>query len=318
MQSEKLIQNQKKTAKRLEKEAELARHQDELDKLGQIRETQLETTKILIRFLNGKTTKTEVINQLKEVGTPDVKKVVVAIEKLTKKVDEKAVDISPMTALLEKVVAELEKKPNELPEAPEQVEVDFTSTNGKLDELIAAFKDSAREVIVKAPDVNVAAPKTTVKVEKLDVSSLVQPLVDAVTAIREYSAPEFIPTDLTTVEELLTTANKLLEKIEKKKVGGGGGGGGGMVPFKDPETGFSVQVDVEADGSIPTTAKTWDIKNISPPDDPEILTYKYFGFTKRGSTVWRIMRKTLATKVFEYAYGDTGYAAAWTDKDGQF
>lgn len=316
MPSQKLLENQKKTAKRLEKQAELARHQKGLDALEQIRKTQLQTTQILIKFLAGQTTKTEITNQLTEIGTPDVEKVVKAIERLSKTTEQNKLDISPLTAVLEKVVSELEKKPNEFPEASEAAEIDLSLTNQKLDDAIEAIK--SLELVVEAPVVNVPAQKTTVKVEKIDVTELVQPLVDAVAAIRAYEAPVFEATDLTTVEELLATANELLAKIEKKKFGGGGGGGGGMVPFKSPTTGFSVQVETEEDGSIPTTSKTWDIANISPPDDPEIATYKYFGFIKKDSTAWKIMRKTLATKVFEYAYGDSAYAAAWADKDGHF
>ena len=69
-------------------------------------------------------------------------------------------------------------------------------------------------------------------------------------------------------------------------------------------------------GSSSSTV-VYDIKNISPSTDPEIATYKYFGFLERGGTNWRIMRKTLATNVFEYATGTSGYATAWTNKSGQ-
>lgn len=66
-----------------------------------------------------------------------------------------------------------------------------------------------------------------------------------------------------------------------------------------------------------STATVYDIKNISPTTDPEIATYKYFGFVERDGTNWRIMRKTLATKAFTYATGTSGYSTAWTNKSSQ-
>lgn len=65
-----------------------------------------------------------------------------------------------------------------------------------------------------------------------------------------------------------------------------------------------------------TSTPIYDIKNISPDNDPQILTYKYYGSVRRGGTDWRIMRKTVATKSFDYATGATNYATAWTTKSG--
>lgn len=73
---------------------------------------------------------------------------------------------------------------------------------------------------------------------------------------------------------------------------------------------------ISAIGGIGGSA-IYDIKNISPTNDPEIATYKYFGSVERGGTNWRIMRKTIATKAFAYATGSSDYAAAWAAKDEQ-
>ena len=45
-------------------------------------------------------------------------------------------------------------------------------------------------------------------------------------------------------------------------------------------------------------------------------TYKYFGF-QSGNQYWYIMRKTIATKKFEYAAGASAYATAWTNRATQ-
>ena len=45
-------------------------------------------------------------------------------------------------------------------------------------------------------------------------------------------------------------------------------------------------------------------------------TYKYFGF-QRDDGYWYIMRKTLATKKFEYVAGASAYSTAWTNRASQ-
>jgi len=87
--------------------------------------------------------------------------------------------------------------------------------------------------------------------------------------------------------------------------------------FREDSTGKPAIAVVDANGSPIGSALVYDIKNISPPNDPEIATYKYYGFVRRGGTAWRIMRKTLATNVFLYATGTSAYSTAWTNKDSQ-
>jgi hypothetical protein len=45
-------------------------------------------------------------------------------------------------------------------------------------------------------------------------------------------------------------------------------------------------------------------------------TYKYFGF-QSGNQYWYIMRKTIATKKFEYVAGVGAYSTAWTNRASQ-
>lgn len=329
MPSEKLKQNQENTRKRLEKAADLQRHDELVSKFEEIRKTQLETTKILIKFLNGKTSKVQITNQLKEIGTPDVNKVVKAVELLDKNMQKKDLDWSPVTDVLDKVVQELEKKPNDLPEAPETVSIDFTSTNAILDKVVEAVTGLKGQLVVKAPDVNVKAPKVDVVVEKIDITELVQPLLDAVQAIRSYETPVFEATDLSQVEEYLKKANELLEKIEKKKMGGGGGGGG-MVPFKSPTTGLSVQVATETDGSIPVTlvnpgdiasGGNYTTRIFEDSGDPDIV---YVGKAQIGSdegdSVWQIKALDTNNQFSKFWAESAGtptddFIFAWDDRE---
>jgi hypothetical protein len=45
-------------------------------------------------------------------------------------------------------------------------------------------------------------------------------------------------------------------------------------------------------------------------------TYKYFGFQKSDGG-WYIMRKTIATNIFEYVAGASAYSTAWTNRASQ-
>lgn len=118
MASEKLLQIQKDTADRVAKQAELDRqtknHQDIISLLQSIKQNDTLLTQALIGFLSGNTSKTEVVNQLKSVATPDVDKVVVAVGKLEKVVAGKGVDLSPVIEALRAVEAQLEQIPKSI------------------------------------------------------------------------------------------------------------------------------------------------------------------------------------------------------------
>jgi len=60
----------------------------------------------------------------------------------------------------------------------------------------------------------------------------------------------------------------------------------------------------------------WYVSNISPSTDPEIATYKYYGFEDKDGN-WYIQRKTVATNAYLFASGTSGYSTAWTNKDSQ-
>ncbi len=254
MASEKLLQIQKDTTARLEKQAELERqtknHQDVISLLQSIKQNDTTLTQALIGFLSGHTTKTEIVNQLKSVSTPDVDKVVVAVGKLEELVASKDVDFAPVVEALRAVEAQLEQIPKEVQELPEPKEVDFAETNKRLDAVLKAIQ--SLDLVVEAPKVDVKVPKAQVNVEKVDLTEIKKPLLDILGAFQSFEIPEQMPTDLSTVEDLLKKSNELLKKIKEKPVGGGGGGGGGgMVPFKDPVTDMSVQVPLTSVGSLP-------------------------------------------------------------------
>ncbi len=300
-------ENNQNTRKRLVDEAESDYKQLQLSKLDAIRSTQLATMQALAKFLAGHTTKTEVVNQLKSIATPDIEKVVKAVEKLHEDMQAKEIDWSPVMPWFEKVVEHLEAIPKEHPEAPEQQKVDLTRTNELLESFGVAL--SSMKLVAEAPVVNVKVPKTELKVEKVDLTEIKKPLQDILSAFQSFEVPPMQVTDLTEVQELLAKSNELLEKIVKKPSGGGGGGGGGMVSFKD-SNGFSVQVTMNDDGTIPTATKPTDRYGYSAKS--VTATYKYYFFEDRDGN-WYILRKTIATDLVEYAQGSGGVDSVFAD-----
>lgn len=181
----------------------------------------------LVQYMDGKTTKTEVINQLDSIATPDVDKVVKALELLDRTVVASRVDLSP----LKEAVSELKKLPKEYPKFPEQLskievtnQVDNTKQFEKLEQAIKGLK-------LEAPKVDVKVPETKVVTQNVDLKPLQTALLRIVNAIQAQTYPEIPKTDLTTLEKesketnkKLTEANKNLQKIIDKPMGGGGGG----------------------------------------------------------------------------------------------
>lgn len=314
MATDKVKENSKKTTERLEKQAESDHKRQLLAKLEEVRATQLATMQALAKFLAGHTTKTEVVNQLKSIATPDALKVVAAVKALQKDINGKEVDWSPVLPWLEKISEHLEAIPKEHPEMPEQQQVDMTRTNELLESFGIALANM--KLVAEAPIVNVNAPKTELKIEKVDLKELKKPLADILEAFQSFEVPPVQFTDMSEVQSLLEKSNELLEKIVKKPSGGGGGGGGGMVSFKDT-AGFSVQVTMNDDGTIPVSSKATD--NYAYSAKSETATYKYFFFEDRDGN-WYILRKELATEVVRYAKGtggiDSVFDSSTTDPDG--
>lgn len=313
MATDKVKENSKKTTERLEKQAEADYKRQLLAKLEDVRTTQLATMQALAKFLAGHTTKTEVVNQLKSIATPDALKVVEAVKSLQKDMNGKKVDWSPVLPWLEKISQHLEAIPKEHPEAPEQQQVDMTRTNELLQSFGVALANM--KLVAEAPVVNVKVPKTELKVEKVDLAELKKPLMSILEAFQNFEVPPAQFTDMSQVQELLEKSNELLEKIVKKPVGSGGGGGG-MVSFKD-SSGFSVQVTINDDGSIPIASKATDRYAYSAKS--ETATYKYFFFEDKDGN-WYILRKELATEIVRYAKGtggiDSVFDSSTTDPSG--
>lgn len=216
--------------------------------------TIVNTVDALAKYLDGKTTKTEVINQIKSVSTPDVEKVVDAISKLDSDVMSNKIDLKPLVDILTGVKREVSLIPKSLPKFEQKdsvkvsnlSEIDFSD----LEKAIKNIKFTAEpKVEVKAPIINV---------EKMDIKPLQDELLNVVKYLKALkpqktveisNLSEIKATDTTLIEKKLDESNKHLKTISEKKFGGGGGGGNGS-PYIDA-TGTTKNVVLEADGSIP-------------------------------------------------------------------
>lgn len=285
-------------------------HKQQMDKLSSLENSVVSTMRQLVKFIDGKVTKTEVVNQLKSVSTPDIDKVVDALNKLDSNTTKNKLDLSPLQKCLETIEEKLDKLPTEYPEMPEGVEE--VTVKNQID--LKPLEKAIKALELKSPDVNVASP--TVKVDAPDLKPLQDSLLDIVKSVKAQKYPE---TDLSKVEKKLDEANKHLKKIVDKPVGGGGGGGNGT-PYVDP-SGQLVNVELEADGSIPitivsgggSTTTRWALYADARQDlsgDP-----MYFG--KEDATGnWVIKQFGITSTETKYFEGAGGISSNWAGRAG--
>jgi len=226
-------------------------HQERAAQLKSLESTVLQAFTALIRFMDGKTTKTEVVNQLKSISTPDVDKVVRAVSKLDADMLASKLDLAPLLKALDGVKSELAQIPKSLPEFEQRDTVSVSN----LDEV--QFDTTALEKAIKGlkldPKIDVKSP--VVNIDAPDLSPLQGVMLDLLKAVQKqkFEIPAFpkIPkTDLSKVEKKLDESNKHLKAISEKKFGGGGGGGGNGTPYTD-ESGTPKNVILTDNGSIP-------------------------------------------------------------------
>ncbi len=287
------------------------RHTAHLRATVQVSDTVLSATSSLIKYLEGHTTKTQVVNQLKTIGTPDALKVIPEIKALHETLkNRKSTDLSEVTRLMQGILDESKKIPKELPKAEKQQFVDYTKQFAALSEAIKAVGEivKAQELVAEAPIVNV--PETKVNVAAPDLKPLQTGLKDVVSAVKKIVIPEH-KTDNKAVEKLLTASNKLLKGILEKPVSSGGGGGGRATPYQDSA---GVPAFVELDnGAIPVTSGGVASYQVN---DIEEATTSYFGFSTTAGD-WLVKELTDTSVAYATVSNNgtvTSYTDAWTDR----
>lgn len=295
---------------------ELEQYKQRTAQLTAIEDTVVKAFSVLIQFMDGKTTKTEVTNQLKSISTPDVDKVVQAVSKLDKDILSNKLDLKPVVDALNGMKRELGLIPKSHPKQVEQRE-DVKVTNLdeiKLDtsEVVSAIK--ALKLDVKAPIINEK------EVDLTPLKNVMLDLLKAVNAQKPVVIPEFpeIPkTDLSKVETKLDTSNKLLKEITEKKFGSSSGGGGNGTPYVD-NTGRASYVElvggaVPITGTITAEASTLAEFQFNDSDATTTALTEYFGYTKPDGT-WLVKKLTDTTLRYATVTNNgaiTTYADAW-------
>lgn len=198
----------------------------------QLQETIVRVARSMVDFIEGNTTKTVVLNQIKDFATSqDADKLTQSVESLhnTLKTHENT-DITPLTEVMNRVLKEVSDLPKENIEIPEQKFVDYSDQLKSLTQAVDVINKSikAQKLHVEAPQVNVEAP--TVNVKAPDLKPLAKELDKAFkAAIKGITIPK--PESLKKTEDELKKQTKLLKDIRDTPSGGGGGGSGSIAPF---------------------------------------------------------------------------------------
>jgi hypothetical protein len=269
-----------------------------VDAITQSQQVQVRSMQMLVDYLDNHVSKTEVVNQLLEVGTPDAYKVVEAVNMLEQTVsDQEPADLSEITALLRSVLQETEKIPKSHNDIKIPEQVDNSDKLEKLESAIKAVDASikAQKLVAEAPIVNV--PEAVVNVDKPDLSPIEQEQkktrTDLVKAIKGIVIPE---TDIKPLEKELKKLNKLFNEFVEYGTGSSGGGPGIVTPT-DPLIAYVVQDEAPNDTGA-----------------------SYYGFAKVDGT-YLIMERDKTSTPYTDRYANIGnnatrttYQLAWTNR----
>lgn len=293
----------------------MQRHSETQMSVLQLQETVVKSFQSLTDYLDHKVTRTEVLNQPEEIGTPDVEHVVDAIHVLSEMMIRNKLDISPIQDSLSELLSGINGVkdgisglPTEFPEIeiPEQKDeikvtnlddIDFTT----LENAIKGIK-----MVAEAPQVNVDAP---------DLSPIKDSLSNVIKAVKAIKFPEIPKTDLTKVEKKLDTSNKILKDILEKPVGGGGGGGSSWVATD--QNGIPVPIELTVDGKIPVEAgatSNYESRNDTISDTNLVYLGKALPGTAISDAGWQIKRYNKSAGHMSFADDVTTYTKQWSQR----
>jgi len=268
----------------------------------------------LIDYLDNRVSKTAVVNQLQEIGTPDALKVVTAVEALhdTLKTHENT-DLTEITGVMRDILDQAKQLPKEI-NIPEHKETDYSKQFDGLTKAVQAVEKvvKAQKLVAEAPIVNI--PETNVNVEAPDLKPLQNSIKDVVKAVKDIVIPEY-KTDNKDVEELLKKSNKLLKDILQKPVSSGGGGGL-ATPYKD-QSGMPAFPVLTADGKISVEAGETSTYE-SFVDTTTDVNLVYLGKATPGTATsagsWQIKRYNKSAGHMSYADDVTTFTKTWDNR----
>jgi hypothetical protein len=280
----------------------------------ELQQTVVKSFKALVDFLDNRTSKTLVVNQLREIGTPDALKVVSAVESLhdTLKTHENT-DLTELTGVMRDALDELKSIPKELPVIPEQEQIDYSDMFKSMTDAVKGVEQAVKsqETTVEAPVVNVDAP--IVNVDAPDLKPLTKELsAQFKKAIDGIKYPEVKPTDIQPLVKEQKETNKTLKKILDKPVGGGGGGGGSSWVAVDTND-IPIPIQLDGSGAVSTTSPALRTE-LDDSNDPIL----YIGKAPIGSNisnpVWQIAKLDTSSGLSKTWADNAGFTQVWSDR----
>lgn len=248
---------------RLEQAKGVEQEARQFDNAISLEETVVKSFQALVNYLDNKVSKTVVINQLEEIGTPDALKVVGAVESLheTLKTHEN-VDLSGLIEILQEVLVEAKKIPKETPKINIPKPIDNAKQLQAVEKAVKSLEKvvKAKKLVAEAPIVNV--PETQVNVEKPDLSPIQKELKAVLEAVKAIVIPEPV-FDTKPVEKELKKLQKLFDEFLDSVPTGGGSGGSSWTAVNSSGTPVPIQLD--SDGKVPV------IDNFQPTVDYDYL-----------------------------------------------
>ena len=153
--------------------AETVQNSQDIIHLQSIEQTIVKSFAEIIKYLDGHTSKTEVINQLESIGTPDVAKVVAAVQALDSTIrSTQAVDTSKLERALQSVSLDAVRVTN------------LSDLDKRLDAITQAVKG-----IKFDPVIDVTTPEANATVTQESLAPLQAAMLEVVQAVRDINIP---------------------------------------------------------------------------------------------------------------------------------
>lgn len=287
------------------------KHLESLQSVHSVEKAVYEIARTLIGYLDGKVTKTEVVNQIRSVETPDVEKVVQAVEDLSSVVENTKLDVTPLVEGLSKLEEQLKLIPKEKPEFEQKEEVRVTN----LDDIdFTTLENAIKGIKIDTPAPVVNVPQTEVNIDAPDLDPIKKSLSDVIKAVKGIKL-EVPKTDLSKVESELAKLTKLNKELLDKPVGGSAGGGSSWVATNSDNIPVPIQLTV--DGKIPVEAgatSTYESRNDTTSDPNLVYLGKALPGSATSAAVWQIKRYNKSAGHMSFADDVTTFTKVWDNR----
>ncbi len=283
-------------------------HSQDLANL-RMQEVFVKSIQSLAKFIEGHTTKTIVMNQLKDYATSDdmesLGKFLLDINKELK--THENTDLTPVVTVLEEAVSELKSIPKDKLKITFPEQQDYTNAFkellGATKEVMSAIK--AQKLVAEAPIVTYEAPD--IHVDAPDLKPLSKDLEKSfLKAVKSIVFPEFDVSEVVKEQKNTTKAVEKAIRVLEEMPTGGSSGSSSIAPFL-------VDGALPITGSITASASTLADFNVN---DIEESTTSYFGYTKPDGT-WLVKELTDTSVSYATVTNNatvTSYTDAWTDR----